>query len=92
MVEYLYRLYDDQGRLLYVGRAKDIGKRLAQHNRTKFWWPQVTTIRLAQVPVAEIARVERELIRGLDPIHNKRRYGVKRSSNREAWLGEGVSS
>jgi predicted GIY-YIG superfamily endonuclease len=38
----LYRLYDSEDRLLYVGVTIDTKRRLDEHRRGKSWWPQVT--------------------------------------------------
>lgn len=41
----LYRMYDERGRLLYVGITGDLGKRLGQHS-FKRWFPLVEKITL----------------------------------------------
>lgn len=38
---YLYRLFDRQGALLYVGITGDLGQRWKKHMREKHWWGQV---------------------------------------------------
>jgi predicted GIY-YIG superfamily endonuclease len=42
----LYRHFDAVDRLLYVGISDGIKKRLAQHERTAWWWPLVKRITL----------------------------------------------
>lgn len=37
----LYRLYDPQGSLLYVGISNNPENRFRQHRAEKSWWPQV---------------------------------------------------
>jgi hypothetical protein len=37
----VYRLYDAENNLLYVGATSDIPKRFAEHRRDKAWWPEV---------------------------------------------------
>lgn len=37
----LYRFYDIQGRLLYVGITLDLGARWAHHSKNKTWWLDV---------------------------------------------------
>lgn len=52
----VYRLFDFTGRLLYVGIAVDISRRLGKHRRDKTWWPQVSYATLswyADRPLAE---------------------------------------
>jgi predicted GIY-YIG superfamily endonuclease len=41
----LYRMYDERGRLLYVGITGDLGKRLGEHS-FKRWFPLVEDIKL----------------------------------------------
>ena len=42
---YVYRCYDGDGRLLYVGCSKTPRKRLDGHASGSWWWPQVATVR-----------------------------------------------
>lgn len=37
----VYRLYDDEKRLLYVGVTCDLAVRWAAHRLEKPWWPEV---------------------------------------------------
>lgn len=37
----IYRLYDADNRLLYVGISRDVEKRWATHKKTKPWWKEV---------------------------------------------------
>ncbi|MET8113789.1 GIY-YIG nuclease family protein [Streptomyces prasinus] len=37
----LYRFFDTEGALLYVGITKSFGQRWLNHSRKKPWWPQV---------------------------------------------------
>jgi predicted GIY-YIG superfamily endonuclease len=39
----LYRFFDADGALLYVGITADVGQRWAAHERDKPWWPDVVT-------------------------------------------------
>jgi hypothetical protein len=45
---YVYRLYDDSGALLYIGKTYDVGVRLywgpTSHALTKDWFPQVSRV------------------------------------------------
>ncbi|MFD3762092.1 GIY-YIG nuclease family protein [Streptomyces sp. NPDC058622] len=34
----VYRLYDAEERLLYVGITMNVKQRFADHQRLKFWW------------------------------------------------------
>jgi predicted GIY-YIG superfamily endonuclease len=77
--QYVYRIYDVDGRLIYVGLTHSIADRMLSH-RSKWWWAQVADfgvvkfhdLRMAQV--AEIDAIASELprwniehkIKGLD--------------------------
>jgi hypothetical protein len=37
----LYRLYDQDGQLLYLGIAHNLATRWRQHSKTQPWWPAV---------------------------------------------------
>jgi len=37
----LYRLFGDEGALLYVGIAANFGRRWQEHARSQPWWPEV---------------------------------------------------
>lgn len=52
----LYRLFDPDGDLLYVGIAGNPGRRFEQHAATKAWWGSVDTIRLQHFPDRHQAR------------------------------------
>jgi predicted GIY-YIG superfamily endonuclease len=67
----LYRTYDADGCLLYVGISKSVMVRLSQHSRTASWFEKVATVTLewfdsrAKAERAEIETIERE-----NPLHN----------------------
>jgi len=46
-VEGVYRIYDNAGTLLYVGRSVQVGGRLEQHAKTKPWWHLVTDVAIS---------------------------------------------
>jgi excinuclease UvrABC nuclease subunit len=39
----VYRLYDADDVLLYVGASKNTAQRWSQHAKTKFWWHKVAS-------------------------------------------------
>lgn len=68
---YLYRFYDADDQLLYVGIARDLGARFASHRRRSEWW--ALTVR--GTTTAYPSRADAELAEGLaihseHPIHN----------------------
>lgn len=67
----LYRMFAADGTLLYIGIARDFGKRWTQHAASKPWWPDVqrqTVDWYPDRPAAEQA--EREAIKAERPVHN----------------------
>lgn len=59
----LYRLYDADGGLLYIGIAGNPGRRFEQHAGDKPWWGQVARTELAHYPTrAEALDAERAAI------------------------------
>ncbi|MFD9603287.1 GntR family transcriptional regulator [Streptomyces sp. NPDC059970] len=74
----LYRLYDADGNLLYVGITNDTQRRFASHRRTKSWWPDVErdeTVWLNSLPLAE--KAEKDAIAAERPRHNVSANAVK---------------
>jgi hypothetical protein len=67
----LYRLYADNGELLYVGLSMYPPARFKRHEAERPWWSAVASIRLEPFsdPVAA-AEAEREAIRLEFPLHN----------------------
>lgn len=43
---YLYRVFGEEGELLYVGVAYSVGRRLAEHQDAAAWWPRATRVEL----------------------------------------------
>lgn len=52
----LYRMFDADGRLLYVGITIDIVSRFRDHRSIKPWWPDIQTIQLEHFPDRPAAR------------------------------------
>lgn len=76
----LYRLFDTEGRLLYVGIAFDPKGRWSDHAREKEWWPAVAerTVEWHDTRVAAAA-AEIVAIRTEKPLHNVRDTEVERA-------------
>lgn len=68
----VYELLSDSGELLYVGMSKCVGRRLASHESTKPWWPDVAEIRVRRFAFKKDAQ-SKEKMRILcgEPLHNK---------------------
>jgi predicted GIY-YIG superfamily endonuclease len=67
----LYRHYDAQGALLYVGIADDWQQRLRTHSRTAEWFPRAARLSLEYHPTREsAAAAELAAIRTEWPLYN----------------------
>lgn len=74
----LYRLFDAEGALLYVGITSSDAARLGQHALDKRWWCSVATAKFEHCATREEARVrEAGAIKGESPLFNIR--GVPRA-------------
>ena len=74
MSHQLYRHYDAEGVLLYVGISVNACGRLAQHKRGAAWFTKISVIRVEHFPSQAAARAaEVEAIRSENPIFNRRR-------------------
>lgn len=76
----LYRLYDNEDRLLYVGITFRVGGRLEEHRIYQPWWGQVERSTVETHPNRRAAlEAERRAITEENPIHN-----IMRPAPREA--------
>src|ERR687884_419494 len=67
----VYKFFDAQGALLYVGVTSQGPGRFYQHNRQKEWWPEVASTQIEHYPTREQAlEREKELIRIEHPREN----------------------
>lgn len=68
----VYEIYDEDGRLLYVGVTDDFERRMRQHAHTKWWWnpDQQHSIVFEYPNRGEALRVEAETIRSQRPVYN----------------------
>lgn len=68
---YVYRAYDIFGELLYVGVADRWPRRWTQHQRDKFWFPDVARLEVDPLPTRRAALdTEARLIREYRPKYN----------------------
>jgi predicted GIY-YIG superfamily endonuclease len=68
----LYRHFDADGALLYVGITKNIETRTNQHKRSSAWFSEVASTTVEKLPSREHAEaLERVAIRFENPIFNK---------------------
>jgi hypothetical protein len=67
----LYRCFDEDGNLLYVGISWSAPLRFQQHSRHSFWWQEVTRITLERFPSRTAAEAaEQVAIRTEAPRYN----------------------
>jgi hypothetical protein len=84
----VYRFYDRQGRLLYVGVAGDFLSRWGQHRQQKDWWPLIAQFTVEHFRSRGLARAE-ELARAAEhrAIRDERpRFNVQ-GTHRRAFTG-----
>jgi hypothetical protein len=68
----VYRCYDADERLLYVGSTGNSYNRFTVHQRKTKWWPEVARIAVAEQPDIETARrVEALAIFAEKPLRNR---------------------
>lgn len=83
----LYRLYNSEDVLLYVGIAADPRERWAQHAIDKPWWTEVTRRDVEWVPSRfDAETAEREAIISEKPLHNSQHAIAELSSEEAAAL------
>ena len=82
----VYRFFDADGTLLYVGVTKNFEARRQQHKGTKAWWPEVDPNRTKVVWYVDepsALRAELDAIGGECPVHNVDRTNGHYRSRRE---------
>lgn len=71
---YLYRHFDKDGALLYVGMSTHAMRRLGQHEYGSSWFVSIATVKIERFETrAETIFAERQAIKNERPIHNIRR-------------------
>lgn len=71
---YLYRFFDADGRLLYVGIARDLGARFSDHRRRSAWWADAVRGTTTVYPSRDDAGLAEAIaIVGERPMHNTAR-------------------
>ena len=83
MMQCLYRHFDKDGQLLYVGISLSAIQRLAQHREASSWFNEITKVTIEHYETREeVVRVERETIQRENPKYNikHRRVNLKPSN------------
>ena len=86
MTHFVYRYYNDEGRLLYVGCSKDPWTRYKTHRQdSRLWINEVTRGRISVFPDQPTAlEAERLAIIAEKPLYNR----THRWENREGWSAQ----
>lgn len=67
----LYRIWNEDGELLYVGATTDPGHRLREHHLQQPWWDEAASVTLQRLATyIELAEAEIEAIRSENPKYN----------------------
>lgn len=75
----LYRWYDADGVLLYVGISVDVVRRAGQHEISKPWWVEVASATVRHFDSRDEALVaEAEAIKAERPVYNVHHNGINR--------------
>jgi hypothetical protein len=82
----LYRHFDGNGTLLYVGISSSTIARLSQHQRTAHWFDQVTNVSVQKFPTRKDAlEAEKLAIQTECPLYNKVHNNVH---NEDIWASD----
>jgi predicted GIY-YIG superfamily endonuclease len=74
----LYRFFDAEDRLLYVGITVGIAARLAKHEVEKSWYSQIARIAVEHFPTrGAVLAAERAAIQAEKPLYNIQHNGLK---------------
>lgn len=80
---YVYRFFDVDGGLLYVGITRDMSQRFAAHRREARWWFDVATVTVeVTAGMVEAEYAEAVAILSERPAHNRSRPSVERARSR----------
>lgn len=72
MKNYIYKLCDINGQLLYVGKTHNFSRRIKQHLKTKAWAEHIFSVYLAECETATMMDIyELYYIGKLKPLYNK---------------------
>lgn len=81
-VTQLYRYFDIDGNLLYIGISVNFMVRASQHKSSSRWFDRISYVNVTHFPNRELAiRAERLAISNEMPIYNKQRAQFPKSSD-----------
>lgn len=96
-LHFVYRYFDDEDVLLYVGESADPSRRAQDHANAQQWWPEVARVEVATFLNASAAKAEEaRAIRDERPVYNlagaprpfrRGDRAADRDRSRQAWRG-----
>lgn len=82
----LYRLWDSDDQLLYVGISKSAINRIADHLQNQPWASAIATMTIEHfTDRAAVEKAERLAIAKENPLHNKQRYTINNVPVEDLW-------
>ena len=88
-LQQMYRLYNAEGDLLYLGISYSALARIAQHSKSQAWWAAVVRIEVESFTMVSrrtMETAEREAIIREQPLYNKHHAGSHRPASRFDWI------
>jgi excinuclease UvrABC nuclease subunit len=71
MSDYIYKFYNEQDEVIYIGKTTDLQMRFNAHRNTKSWWHEVSEIKYIECQDNfEMTTYERYYIRKFNPKYN----------------------
>lgn len=67
----LYRHFNHDGILLYIGQSISKVERALSHTKNKMWKHEVALVKMELHPLEDIDQIEKEAIRNEKPLYNK---------------------
>jgi hypothetical protein len=88
-LQQMYRLYNAEGDLLYIGISYSTLSRICQHHDDKTWWPAVTRVEIENFTLtsrATMRTIEREAIIRERPLYNISHAKSERPAHQYDWI------
>lgn len=70
-VGYIYKFFGRDNELIYIGKTVSLIARMKAHKSEGRIWPKVARIEVCEVPLADLARLEGQLIHENHPSENR---------------------
>lgn len=84
---FVYRAFDEDGRLLYIGCTKNLKERAAGHRADLRWFQDATRFHVAgPYPRERALDIEKTAIKAERPLHNYMHLKQSWMQRREGWI------